>query len=295
MKSAIADAIIPSYRRPRLTLEAVESVKNQSIADIKIFVIEDGCGQIDPKVFQSDSRIKHIVTPDNKGPSAARNLGASLGKSPYLAFLDSDDLWEKEKLERQIEFLEQNKEYNWVHTNEKWIKNGVEIKQKNIYLKQGGFFIERLFSRCLISPSSAMFRRSFWEKEGQFCETFRVAEDFELWLRLNFLYSIGFIEKPLTIKRSGTWEQLSSSLEIDRQRVLALHRFFRLYKRHPLFAKISKSWQKEILYKTRILIKGAAKYKRSERLREYQKWEAVFNNSLTRDIFDAAEGVLKNS
>ncbi|MDH5717301.1 MAG: glycosyltransferase family 2 protein [Spirochaetia bacterium] len=289
-----ADIVIPSYNRKELTIEAVTSVLEQTFTNIQIIIVEDGSSYLQNEL-PNTNKIKYYQLNKNQGPSFARNYGAQKGSNQYLAFLDSDDLWHKDKLLEQIEFLENNPNINWVHTNETWFRNNTLVKQKSKHKKQGGVFIEKLMKTCLISPSSVLFRRPFWEKYGWFCESFRVAEDYELWLRLNLLFPVGYIEKPLTIKKAGTWPQLSQTLEIDKQRVLALHKFYRTYKNHPEFKNIYQSWHSEILRKIQILIKGAQKYKNKAKIIKYQNWERLFTISRTRAIFEASDGTRKNS
>jgi len=327
------DVIIPTYKRSKLTLEALASVLDQSYKNVNVYILEDGLhssnnndselakpslrydlnhistgsthrsGQAasvhyslenrNQKIIQltkKHSNIHYISLNQNYGPSFCRNLGASLGSSKYIAFLDSDDLWELSKLKKQIDYLENNSQYDYIHTNEEWrraitleekiITEKSEykiVKQKKAHRKQSGSFIERLMDRCLISPSSILFKRSFWEAQNvYFHEKFRVAEDYELWLRLNLFHPIAYLEEPLTIKRAGAWEQLSSTIEMDRQRVLALHRFYRLYKNTPEFQKIKNKWDVIITKKIDFLIKGAHKYNKKSREKEYLIWKKLF-------------------
>lgn len=275
----LVDIIIPVFNRDGLLRESIETVINQSYKNTFLYVIEDG-SNLTAKLVSSFTRYKNIAfiqLNTNQGVSYCRNLGASLGKGKYIAFLDSDDLWEKPKIEKQVEFLESHSEINWVHTNETWVKNGIIIPQKKEHKKQGGKFLERLFERCLISPSSVFFRRSFFESEGWFLPHFRVAEDYELWLRLNLKHPVGFLEEPLTVKRAGEWEQLSRTTEIDKWRVLAMHRLYRLYRNDPDFLEHFQEWKFHILKKTNILIQGAKKYNHVEKLIRYQNWLNVFN------------------
>ena len=214
----------------------------------------------------------------NQGVSYARNLGACLGDGEFISFLDSDDLWSRVKLQEQLEFLKKNPAICWVHSDETWIKNGIEMRQKNKHRKQGGFFVVRLLEQCLISPSAVLFRRNFWERQAVgFLNRLRVAEDYEMWLRLNLDFEIGFINKPLVKKRAGDWEQLSQRKEIDRERVLALRRFYLLHRNQPKFREIESLWKVSITKRIKILQKGALKYGDHEKLREYQSWEILTN------------------
>lgn len=286
MAEPLVDIVIPVYNRDDLFLECLNLVINQTYGNRHIYVVEDGsnlAGKYISSFNENEAlddandrnlqkRISYVRLNENHGVSYCRNLGASLGKGKYVAFLDSDDLWEPLKISRQVEYLEKHSEFNWIHTNETWQKNGVVIKQKKEHTKQGGQFMKRQFERCLISPSSVMFKRDFFESQGWFLPHFRVAEDYELWLRLNLKNPIAYLNEPLTIKRAGDWDQLSRTPEIDKYRVLALHRLYRLYKNDNDFKGLFSDWKIELIKKIQILIKGAEKYGHVQKLAKYKRW-----------------------
>ena len=269
--STLVDVIIPTFNRQSLTREAIQSVENQTTFSLlQLVIVEDGSD-----IFNRDNLppyVKYIRQKDTRGPSSARNTGVRESNSPYIAFLDSDDLWAPTKIAKQLKLLEDNPSIQWAHTNEIWFRNGLEIRQRKEHKKQGGFLIERMFHRCLVSPSAVIFRRSFFEAYGYFLENFMVAEDFELWLRLNVHSALGFIEEPLTIKRAGDWPQLSSSYMLDHYRVLALHRFYRMFRNHELFDNWYPEWQKAVDKKLHILLKGSEKYQKYGENKRYQAW-----------------------
>lgn len=274
-QSPLVDVVIPSRGREDLTHQAVQSVLNQTYKNIALYLIVDGRPKPDYhwlSEYNSDKRFSSLVLNKSHGPSYCRNLGARCGKGRYVAFLDNDDLWKKDKIEIQAGFLENHPEYLWAHTDELWLRNGIEVKQHKIHQKQGGIFIEKLLERCLISPSAVMFRKDFFIESGGFLESFRVAEDYELWLRLNLHFPVGFIDAPLTIKRAGSWEQLSSTREIDRWRVKGLLRFYKQFKNDPDFQSIFPFWQKVITQKTAYLLKGALKHNNQKGIKRYQYW-----------------------
>ena len=281
------DVIIPTYNRIQLTYEAIESVLQQTYNNLNIIVVEDGSRKfrlIAQKISVNDNRVRYVTLFKNRGVSYSRNLGVSLGNGEFIAFLDSDDLWHREKITEQVNFLNENQNIHWVHCDETWNNKGKLIKQKKEHRKEAGIFTARSLKRCLISPSSVVFRRSFWEqKKAWFLNHFRVAEDYELWLRLNFENPIGFISKPLVIKRAGEWPQLSQTIEIDRYRVLALHRFYRMYSKKSSFYTIKDHWRTEVFHKIKILKKGAMKYNSKFRYKQYQNWEIFFKIDRTED------------
>lgn len=277
------DVVIPAFERPDLLGEAITSVLAQTHRDLTVTVVDDASPEpLEAQMKITDNRLRFIRQPKNLGPGLARNRGAAAGSAPLLAFLDSDDLWRPDKLEQQMKFIKTEPGYQWLHTDELWLRNGSEVKQKREHRKEGGQFLVRAFGRCLISPSAVMLRRNFFEQSGGFAPHFFLCEDYELWLRLLSAAPVGFVSEPLTIKRAGTWRQLSAAREIDRYRVLALHRFYREIRNKSTMTDYLEPLLREAEKKSAILEKGAAKYGHSARARKYQTWLTLFNARRTR-------------
>jgi teichuronic acid biosynthesis glycosyltransferase TuaG len=108
MDPQLVSVITPAYRSANTIVETVRSVQAQTYSDWELLIAED-CGpdatkEIVLSLAQSDPRIKLLEMPENGGPAMARNLALSAARGRWLAFLDSDDLWQPEKLERQLAF-----------------------------------------------------------------------------------------------------------------------------------------------------------------------------------------------
>lgn len=277
------DVVIPAFGRPELLKEAIASVLNQTHRDLTLTVVDDASLEpLETLVDIADARLRFIRQPKTLGPGQARNHGASEGSAPLIAFLDSDDLWRPDKLEQQVRFMSTDLKCQWLHTDELWLRSGAEVKQKKEHRKEGGQFLVRAFERCLISPSAVLMRREFFEQSGGFAPHFFLCEDYELWLRLLAEAPVGYVDQPLTIKRAGNWQQLSAAREIDRYRVLALHRFYRRIRKHAAFDEYLEPLLNEAGKKSSILAKGAAKYGHADRARKYQTWLTLFNVRRTR-------------
>jgi len=111
-KNPTVSVIIPTYNRAHLVGRAIQSVLNQTYKDFELIIVDDGSTDNTKeavKEFQKkDKRIRYIRHKENKGGSATRNTGIRVANGEYIAFLDSDDEWLSEKLERQIGFFEQS-------------------------------------------------------------------------------------------------------------------------------------------------------------------------------------------
>jgi pentatricopeptide repeat protein len=165
------------------------------------------------------------VRQENSGVSRARNLGIRIARGRYLSFLDSDDLWLREKLETQVRFLDTNPHYAICYTDELWVRRGRLVNPKKVHAKYSGWIFDRCLPLCIISPSSAVMRREVLDAVGDFDEDLPVCEDYDLWLRIASRFPVFFIDKKLIVKRGGHADQLSNrSWGNDRYRVAALEK-----------------------------------------------------------------------
>jgi glycosyltransferase involved in cell wall biosynthesis len=216
--------IIPTFNRKDRLQKAVSSVLNQTFTDYEIIVVDDGSvdGTLDSLSPFKDS-IQLIRHPINRGVSAARNSGIAASRSPFVAFLDSDDHWMPEKLKAQVGFFKKNREAVACQTEEIWIRNGIRVNPKKKHIKPSGVIFEQSLKRCLVSPSAVMLRRSLFDIVGLFDEDFPVCEDYDLWLRICCRYPIHLIKKSLVVKEGGARDQLSASRKgMDRFRIKAM-------------------------------------------------------------------------
>lgn len=190
--------------------------------------MDDGSDDATGEIVRATAPEARYIYQENKGVSAARNQGIKIAQGEFLAFLDSDDLWKKRKLEIQMEFMQSNPDIRVCYTNEIWHKNGKHLNQKKKHQKFSGWIFEKMLPLCLISASSVVIHRDVFETVGVFDETLTVCEDYDLWLRINLRYPVTFIDKPLIIKQGGHPDQLSQKYwGMDRYRVQSLQKLLR--------------------------------------------------------------------
>jgi len=216
--------IIPTFNRSEKVVRAVSSVLNQGFRDFEIIVVDDGSTDNTREALSKYmSSIQYIRQSDNMGVSAARNRGIKSSVAPWIAFLDSDDYWLKEKLPVQIEFIDQNPNAVACQTEEIWIKNDRRVNPKKRHRKPSGNIFAQSLKLCLVSPSSVIIKRSLLEDVGLFDETLPAAEDFDLWLRISCRHPIYLIDKGLVVKEGGHEDQLSRQFSgMDRFRIKAI-------------------------------------------------------------------------
>jgi glycosyltransferase involved in cell wall biosynthesis len=251
-KEKVITVVIPVYNRPELVKRAINSVKEQSLKADEIIVIDDGSTDKTAEVLKSFKTIK-VITQKNSGVSSARNRGIKEATYAWIAFLDSDDVWHKDKLKLQAKFHKQNPDILFSHTKEEWIRDEKTIKQKKQHQKPSGFCFEENLNFCKIAPSTVMMHQSIFEKVGYFDESLEVCEDYDLWLRVLKNYEVGLIDEVLTTKYAGH-EQLSFKYHsMDKFRILSL-----LKHKNQADVKV------EIEKKLEILLKGAVKHENHE-------------------------------
>ncbi len=258
--------IIPTFNRKKFLREAISSVLSQSFQDFEIVVVDDGSAKKSDSILSLDPRI-HYIYSTNRGTAAARNLGVSVSSGEYIAFLDSDDLWEKKKMQKQIIFLNENPEYKICYTNEKWIRDGEHLNQLKKHQKYHGWIFEKCLPLCIISSSSIIMERQIFYDLGGFDEALPVCEDYDLWLRMSLCYPIAYLDEKLIIKRGGHSDQLSRKYwGMDRFRIRALEKLLKT----KLNNEQRKSVLQELTNKYNVLLSGSWKRKKYFRWLRYK-------------------------
>jgi glycosyltransferase involved in cell wall biosynthesis len=217
-------AVVPVYNREHTIRQAIDSILSQSCPPEEIIVVDDCSSDNTRNILQSyGNRISPIYLPKNKGPAHARNEGVKHAKTDWIAFMDSDDYWEKKKLADQIRFITKHPFYQIIQSEEKWIRKGVRVNPCKHHKKPEGWIFDVSIERCLVSPSTVLLKKSLFDKFGGFDEDLPVCEDYDLWLKIARRHPVG-LEPGLNVtKHGGHKDQLSAKYPaMDRFRVRAL-------------------------------------------------------------------------
>jgi len=266
---ARVSVVIPTYNRLPQVKDAIESVLNQIYRDFELWVVDDGSTDGTGEALRAFGDKVKYISQDNRGVSTARNVGLRISGGKYLAFLDSDDLWEPEKLDIQVTFMEENPQFPLCYTDEVWIRRGIRVNPKKKHAKYSGWIFEKCLPLCIISPSSALIKRSLFDEIGGFDETLPVCEDYDFWLRVACRYPVLFIDKKLVVKRGGHADQLSNrSWGNDRYRVMALEK---LLCSQDLKAEERSMASGELVRKCHILSRGFYKRGKGDEARRYEE------------------------
>jgi len=249
--------IIPTFNREQFLKEAVDSVLSQTYDDFELIVVDDGSTDKTKKMLQDYGQRLTYIFQENRGVGTARNRGIAEAKGELISFLDSDDLWKRDKLSIQTDLMKSQKGVMISFTDEIWIRKGVRVNPMKKHQKHSGRIYEKCLPLCIISPSSVMIRRELFDTVGLFDETLSVCEDYDLWLRISSRYPVFFIDKKLIVKRGGHPDQLSNrSWGNDRFRVTAL---LKMLKGNYLDEKQKQITEQELIRKCRVLVNGYLK------------------------------------
>ncbi|MCF8721052.1 glycosyltransferase family 2 protein [Nitrospina gracilis] len=217
--------IVPTFNRAWCLQETLASVCQQQFKNYELIVVDDASTDDTERLVKSFDSVQYIRLESNQGVSAARNAGLRRARGHYICFLDSDDRWIDTKLERQWEWMQTHPGCPACYTDEIWIRNGVRVNPAKKHRKYSGYIFQHCLPLCIISPSSVMLKREVLSRIGGFDEALPACEDYDLWLRLTFLYPVQFLEEPLIVKYGGHEDQLSARYwGMDRFRVYALEK-----------------------------------------------------------------------
>ncbi len=194
MKSELVSVIIPTYNRAHLIGRAIQSVLNQTYKNMEIIIADDGSTDNTEEIVKSfqDKRIKYIKYPENKGGCAARNIGIRSSRGKYISFLDSDDEWLPEKLEKQLEVFEKSQDEKLGFVNCGTIFIDAENKKEitRILSREKDYIFKDMLENNYETGggSSNLIKREIFDKCGFFDENLYLKkggqQDYEMWLRI---------------------------------------------------------------------------------------------------------------
>jgi glycosyltransferase involved in cell wall biosynthesis len=218
----LVSVVVTSYNHARYVWQAIDSILAQTFTDIEVVVIDDASQDESPAVLQHYvGRIRVVFHETNRGTYASLNEGIALTNAPYIAILNSDDLWLPDKLEKQVAVLETHAGVGLVHTafcpidaeGKPILGNPLGIR---FHHSPQGDVLAELLTRNLFITSSVLFRRECLERCGWFAEHLFGMGDWDMWLRIAEHYQIGYLPEALTLYRIH-----GQNTMYQRQRMLA--------------------------------------------------------------------------
>ncbi|MES2808156.1 MAG: glycosyltransferase family 2 protein [Bacteroidota bacterium] len=205
MSNPLVSVIIPTFKRSDYLIRAIESALNQSYKDIEVIIVDDNDGDNEfreatlrnVQLYIANNKVIYLKHEVNRGAPAARNTGLQNAQGEYIAFLDDDDEWMPEKLDKQIKlFNTLGDDYGVVGCF--WrIVNEFDNKITTRKLKYRGD-LSKIFALNHFAPTSmVVIKTSYLKQVNGFDITFNSRQDVELYYRLSFLCKFDFVEEEL--------------------------------------------------------------------------------------------------
>lgn len=208
----LVSVIIPTYGEPKYLKSCINSVLQQTLQDFELIIVDDNnpntnsrikTKQLIEPLLEKDCRIKYIKHLQNKNGSAARNTGISVASGKYISFLDSDDEYLPNRLEKCYNLMEETSNIiGGVFTGCEFRRDGQKYyTEKNV--KQGNYLVETLACSFMFCTGSNLFvRKKVIEELDGFDETFYRHQDYEFLVRFFETYSLESIKEVLVIKNN---------------------------------------------------------------------------------------------
>ena len=220
-------AIILTYNRAHMVTEAIDSVLKQSFKDFELIVVDNYSSDNTESVVKSynDKRIRYFKHQNNGFIGVNRNYGIKKSRGEYIAFLDDDDLWLPKKLEKQVELLDSNKELGLVYSDTYIMDSNGNLRENTYFRRikpaRGNAFNE-LLQDNFIPMLTVVIRREMLSKVGIFNPRYKIALDYDLWLRIAEHYPIDFIEQPLAKYRVHSESGFQKNIALSYQEILQI-------------------------------------------------------------------------
>ncbi len=208
--------VITCYNYASFVTSCLESVFAQTFSDYEIILVDDGSTDDSAqkiKPFLADTRLRYIKQ-QNGGQANAKNRGIQESVGRFIAFLDADDLWQPDKLKKQIPLFMDEK-IGVVYSRQSFIgEHNDEVpssRRRKTMLPRGGKVTSPLFMDNFVPFSSSVVRADCFQQFDGFDESIAMGIDWDLWLRLSTRYYFAFIDEPLLVYRVGHPGQMSKN------------------------------------------------------------------------------------
>ncbi len=247
--------VVPTRNRAKYIVQALDSVFAQTFPAAEVIVVDDGSTDRTQEVLEPHIRNKRIryLFQEESGVSAARNKGVSLANHPFVAFLDSDDRFMPQKLEKQSQLFEQNPDLGFVHCwFSKFNNNGEELGIRDTSWFSGNVYPAMLQQWSVLMAMPCMLARTEVIQEvGGFDVQLSWAEDMDLWRRIARRYEIALVPEVLvnvrvhssstTFDRSGGASGFERYLEKAFEEDTSLPPIFRKRAKAKMYSKLGQN------------------------------------------------------
>lgn len=221
--------IVPTFNRENVICRCLDSVLRQTFVNYEVLVVDDASDDNTLNLVKQysgqDRRVRYIRKTTNRGVQVARNTGMQLAKGDFIAFLDADDEWFPEKLEKQVnQFQELPEDVALIHCGTEVVNQDRKSHVRRPLNR--GYIFQDLIVRgnVIVATSSVIIRYDVISTIGLFDETIPEIEDYEYWIRISRLYKVDFIEDILVRKHHNMSQKKLSRLK-SKRRAASLYLF----------------------------------------------------------------------
>lgn len=225
----VVSVIIPTYNRKAYLGQALDSLAAQTYRDFEIIVVDDGSTDDTAEFLRVRPESIRYFWQENAGPAAARNRGLKEARGQFVAFLDSDDLWQPSFLEATTQCLMRDKSVDVAFCRSVTIDDrGTVMANHGRRSAFGGDITAQLFASTFISTPTVLVRLNTVREHGGFDASLPTNEDYDLWLRLSLRHRFGLVDEPLCLRRShpGTQSRNGSLVVPTIRKARLLERFY---------------------------------------------------------------------
>jgi glycosyltransferase involved in cell wall biosynthesis len=201
VRPPLVSVVIPTFNRACTVIRSITSADAQTYPNLEIIVVDDHSS--DDTVAQVEalglSRVRPVIRlPANQGGSAARNAGIDAANGEYIAFLDSDDTWEPQKIARQMQTLDAaGPEYGVCYTAARFFDPSGRMTRVRPAIRQGSIRADLLGLNWVGTTSTVLVARHCLDQAGLFDPTMPSCQDWDLWIRLAAVTRFAGLNEPL--------------------------------------------------------------------------------------------------
>ena len=229
----LTTVITPVYNSEIYIQRVIEAVQNQTVSVLEHILIDDGSTDDSAKLLDKFSKLYSNITilkQENSGAGKARNAGIAIAKGKYIAFLDADDFWEKNKIENQIGFMERMN-YDFTYTD--YFKV-IEGKKQNIVSTPNTLNYKELLINCPIGCLTAVYNQASLGK--MYMSDIRQGQDWSLWLKITRMGVIAY-RSPIC---DSCYNVIDGSLSSSKLKKLI--NMFKIYRQSEKFSIARSIW-----------------------------------------------------
>jgi len=243
-ENPLVSVIMPTYNRENYLRLAIDSVLSQTYSCLELHIIDDGSTDGTRALVGSytDERIKYVYQ-ENRGQSVARNHGIKNARGELICFLDSDNLWKLDKLEKQVSQMAADPECDILYGENEIIDESGQVRVAgNPVPRYSGNVMPQLLQNNFINFNTVMIRSRCFQEMGGLNENTRAGEDYELFLKFSTRYQFRYIPDIL-----ASYRIMDNRISSDYEKVFEANRtilidFLNTYGKMLQAATIRAAW-----------------------------------------------------